>query len=268
MMAHGILSFYGLVILIPLAWIFLSAFKTNTEVMVSPLGLPTGLHVDNFVDTWVQANIGRYFLNSVFVSMTATSFTLLFAALAAFALSRMYYKRVSKVITTLILTGLTVPAGVLLVPLYFITVDLHIYDTYLALILPYVTFGLSFCVIVLVSFMRGIPNELVEAAVMDGSRLMNLFVKIVIPLCMPVLVTVFILTFISNWNEFVMAQFYISDMDLRTLPVGMVAFRDQFHTNYVGISVGVIYSVVPVLILYAMLQEKIISGLTAGSIKG
>lgn len=270
---HLILGLYGLLTVIPLGWIFLSAFKTNTEIIVSPLGFPTSFQFNNFVDTWIKANVGQYFINSLFISVVSTLGTLLLSATAAFALSRMFYQKISKILTAFILTGLTVPAGVLLIPLYFlITKEIFggysLYNTYLALILPYIAFGLSFSIIVLMGFMKSLPNELFEAAVIDGTSLTKLFWQIVIPLTVPILVTIFILTYISNWNEFVMAQFYIEDTNLRTLPVGMVSFRDQFKTNYAGIAVGVIYSVIPVLIIYSVLQEKIISGLTAGGIKG
>jgi raffinose/stachyose/melibiose transport system permease protein len=265
---HMILCAYVFLTLIPLIWILLSAFKTNVDIMVNPLGPPTGFYTENFINTWVDAHIGTYFLNSVIVSVISTIVTLWFASTAAFALTRMFFKKLSQVLTTMIVMGLTVPAGVLLVPLYFIIVDLHIYNSYLALIMPYITFGLPFAIIVMMSFMRSIPDEILEAAIIDGSPITYLFRKIVVPLTLPIFVTIFILTYISNWNEFVMAQFYTSDMNLRTLPVGMVAFRDQFHTNYVGIAVGVMYSITPVLIIYALLQEKIISGLTSGSIKG
>jgi raffinose/stachyose/melibiose transport system permease protein len=265
---HLVLFIYGLFTLVPMIWVLLSAFKNNIQIMTDPLGLPTSFEIDNFVFTWVQGNIGIYFLNSLFVGSIATVLTILFSAATAFALTRMLYPKMNKLFTTILLTGLTVPAGVLLIPLYFVLVDYNIYNTYLALILPYIAFGLSFTVIVIMAFMRSIPDELLEAAVIDGSTLIHMFWKVALPLCVPVLVTTFILAFINNWNEFVMAQFYIDNVKIRTLPVGMLAFRDEYTTNYTGIAVGVLYSVIPVLIVYGILQEKIISGLTAGSLKG
>jgi raffinose/stachyose/melibiose transport system permease protein len=236
--------------------------------MTDPLGLPTQFNLDNFVFTWVKGNVGLYFFNSLFISSVSTIATIVFATTTAFALTHMIYPSLNKWLRTIILAGLTVPAGTLLIPLYFIVVDLKIYNTYFAMILPYIAFGLSLCIIITLAFMRGISYEMIEASIVDGSTINILFWKIIVPLCVPVLVTTFILTFISNWNEFVLAQFYIDNVKLRPLPVGMLAFRDQYTTNYTGIAVGVLYSVIPVLIVYGILQEKIISGLTAGSVKG
>jgi len=268
LLRHTILIAYCLITLIPLVWVILSAFKTNLQIMTDPLGLPTQFNLDNFVFTWVKGNVGLYFFNSLFISSVSTIATIVFATTTAFALTHMIYPSLNKWLRTIILAGLTVPAGTLLIPLYFIVVDLKIYNTYFAMILPYIAFGLSLCIIITLAFMRGISYEMIEASIVDGSTINILFWKIIVPLCVPVLVTTFILTFISNWNEFVLAQFYIDNVKLRPLPVGMLAFRDQYTTNYTGIAVGVLYSVIPVLIVYGILQEKIISGLTAGSVKG
>jgi raffinose/stachyose/melibiose transport system permease protein len=144
----------------------------------------------------------------------------------------------------------------------------RILDKHLALIIPYTANAIPLNVIILSAFMRSIPIELEEAAVMDGLSAKGVFAKIIFPLTIPALVTVFILNFIGNWNEFLLANFFISTDELRTLPVGMVGFRDTYNTNYAQMSAGIVYSVVPVMIIYAVLQKQIIEGLTAGGVKG
>lgn len=116
--------------------------------------------------------------------------------------------------------------------------------------------------------MKAIPSELEEAAIIDGLSAPGLFVRIILPLTVPALVTVFIINFLGNWNEYLLASFFISKDTLRTLPTGMVGFRDAYQTNYALISTGIVFSVTPVLILYAFIQEQIIEGITAGSVKG
>lgn len=141
-------------------------------------------------------------------------------------------------------------------------------NTHWALFLPYTAGALPVSVLLIAAFMKSIPNELEEAAIVDGLGALRLFYKIILPLTLPALVTVFIVNFLGSWNEYLLANFFISKDELKTLPTGMVGFRDAFQTNYALISTGIVYSVTPVLILYAFLQEKIIEGVTAGGVKG
>lgn len=180
----------------------------------------------------------------------------------------MRYNRISAIIFLLILIGMLIPNNSLLLPIYGIMKKLDILNTHMALILPYVANAIPFSVIILTAFMRSLPGEIEEAAVMDGLRSGGLFVKIILPLTVPALVTVFIINFLGNWNEFLLANYFLSNDELRTLPVGMVGFRDAYNTNYAQMSAGIVFSVLPVLIMYAILQEKIIEGVTAGSVKG
>ena len=146
--------------------------------------------------------------------------------------------------------------------------QLDILNTHMALILPYVANAIPFTVIILAAFMRSLPGEIEEAAVIDGLRSGGLFARIILPLTVPAIVTVFIINFLGNWNEFLLANYFLSNDELRTLPVGMVGFRDAYNMNYAQMSAGIVFSVLPVLIIYAVLQEKIIEGVTAGSVKG
>jgi len=134
--------------------------------------------------------------------------------------------------------------------------------------LPYTAGALPISVLLVAAFMRSIPGELEEAGIVDGLGALRLFFLVVLPLTLPALVTVFIVNFIGVWNEYLLANFFISKDHLRTLPTGMVGFRDAFQTNYALICTGIVISVAPVLALYAVLQEKIIEGITAGSVKG
>jgi raffinose/stachyose/melibiose transport system permease protein len=267
--SHIILLAYVIVILYPFVFVLFSSVKSDNQAIASnPFGFPSSFHFENYYEAWVNANISVYFLNSLYIATLCSIATIIFAAMASFAITRMRYWKLSKGMYQFILIGMLIPGNALLLPIFIMLMDAGILDTHLALIIPYTAGAIPLNVIILSAFMRSIPSELEEAAVMDGLSAKGVFAKIIFPLTIPALVTVFILNFISNWNEFLLANFFISTDELRTLPVGMVGFRDTYNTNYAQMSAGIVYSVVPVMIIYAVLQKQIIEGLTAGSVKG
>jgi raffinose/stachyose/melibiose transport system permease protein len=186
----------------------------------------------------------------------------------AFAVTRMRQGKWNKILFSLVLIGMLIPNNALMLPIYTIVRKLHILNTHWALIIPYIANAIPFTIIILAAFMRSLPSEIEEAAVMDGLKAPGIFARIIVPLTVPAMVTVFIVNFLGNWNEFLLANYFLSNDELRTLPVGMVQFRDQYQMNYAQMSAGIVYSVVPVIVIYAILQEKIIEGVTAGSVKG
>ncbi|MEK4511707.1 carbohydrate ABC transporter permease [Paenibacillus anaericanus] len=266
---HIFLMGYLLIILYPFLFVLFSSVKSNNQAIASnPFGLPSSIMFDNYVNAWVNAKISTYFFNSLYIGVVAACVSILLAAMLAFAVTRMRYKKVSAIIFQLILVGMLIPNNSLLLPIYGIMRNLNILDTRMALFLPYIANAIPFTVIILAAFMRSLPGEIEEAAVIDGLRPAGLFARIIIPLTVPAIVTVFIINFLGNWNEFLLANYFISSNELKTLPIGMVGFRDAYNTNYAQMSAGIVFSVLPVMIIYAILQEKIIEGVTAGSVKG
>jgi len=266
---HIFLMAYLLVILYPFLFVLFSSVKTdNQSIAANPFGLPDTFVLDNYVNAWVNAKISTYFWNSLYIGVLSACLSILFSAMLAFAITRMRYNRISVILFQCILLGMLIPNNSLMLPIYGIMRQLDILNTHLALILPYVANAIPFSVIILAAFMRSLPGEIEEAAVMDGLRSGGLFARIILPLTVPAIVTVFIINFLGNWNEFLLANYFLSNDELRTLPVGMVGFRDAYNMNYAQMSAGIVFSVLPVLIIYAILQEKIIEGVTAGSVKG
>jgi len=266
---HVILLAYVVVVLYPFVFVLFSSLKvSNVAISQDPWGLPKVWQFENYVTTWVKAKIGVYFFNSLYLSLTAAVAGVLLAAAAAFAITRMKFIKASKWVYQFIAIGLLIPGNALFIAQYILVKELGILNTHWALFLPYAAGALPVSVLLISAFMRSVPNELEEAAIMDGLSSVGLFARIILPITLPVLVTVFIVNFLGNWNEFLLANFFLSKDALKTLPTGMVGFRDAFQTNYAQICAGIIYSVVPVLVLYAFLQEKIIEGITAGSVKG
>ena len=269
MIPHVFLMGYLLVILYPFLFVLFSSVKTsNQEIAANPFGWPSAIQWDNYINAWVNAKISTYFFNSLYIGVLSACLSILFAAMLAFAISRMRYHRTSALLFQLVLLGMLIPNNALLLPIYGMMRELDILDTHLALIVPYTANAIPFTVIILTAFMRSLPGEIEEAAVMDGLRPAGLFAKIILPLTIPAIVTIFIINFLGNWNEFLLANYFLSNDALKTLPVGMVGFRDAYNTNYAQMSAGIVFSVLPVMIIYAILQEKIIEGVTAGSVKG
>ncbi|MBD0381783.1 carbohydrate ABC transporter permease [Paenibacillus sedimenti] len=259
---------YLLVILNPLIWVFNSSFKQNREIIASPWSLPESITLANYINAWTGANVSSYFVNSLYISVCSAIATLLLGTATAYAITRMKFPRVSKLISSALMLALLIPAGSLLVPLYILLRNLYIYNTPLALVLPYITFGLPITVFIVAAFLKSVPAELEEAGIMDGLSAYGLFGRVIVPITMPTLITVFMLNFLSNWNEFMMANLFLAKEKLRTLPVAMVAFYDQLNMNYGSLCAAIMFSVIPVILIYMMLQNRIIEGLTTGSIKG
>jgi len=266
---HIILLVYVVVVLFPFVFVLFSSLKaSNIEIAERPFGLPTSFYFQNYIDAWVKAKINVYFFNSIYLATTSALAGVLLSAATAYALTRMKFIRASKIIYQFVLIGMLIPGNVLFIAQYILVMNMGILNTHWALFLPYTAGALPISVLLIAAFMRSIPSELEEAAIVDGLGAFRLFYTIILPLTLPALVTVFIVNFLGSWNEYLLANFFISKDELKTLPTGMVGFRDAFQTNYALISTGIVYSVTPVLILYAVLQEKIIEGVTAGSVKG
>jgi raffinose/stachyose/melibiose transport system permease protein len=266
---HILLMIYVVVILAPFLFVLFSSFKANnTEIANRPFGLPESWKFENYKEAWVKAKINVYFLNSTYLAVSAALVGVIMAAGTAFALTRMKFEKSSRWIYQFILIGMLIPGNVLFIAQYVLVKDLHMLNKHWSLFLPYTAGALPISVLLICAFMRSIPNELEEAAIIDGMSAPGLFARIILPLTVPSLVTVFIINFLGNWNEYLLAQFFISKNALRTLPTGMVQFRDAFQTNYALVCTGIVFSVVPVAVLYSFLQRTIIEGLTAGSVKG
>jgi raffinose/stachyose/melibiose transport system permease protein len=266
-MKYTFLWGYALLSLGLFAWVLLSSFKRNREIFRSPFSLPEAFNFDNFTRAWSSANIGKYFWNSIIVSIFGVLFTLLFGAMVAYVISRFKFKG-NAFLWTLFAIGMAVPMQSLLLPTFLKMNDLGLRDNILSLIIVYTVFGFPRAVFLLVGFMRTIPKELEEAAIMDGCSYWKSFYKIIIPLSMPGLATLAILDFIGAWNEYVYASVLLASDTWRTLPIGLANFRGEFSSEYGLISAGIIITMIPVVIMYIVFQEQIVKGLATGSVKG
>lgn len=252
------------------AWVFNVSMKTNTEFLeTSPWDVARSLRWQNYSDAWANAHVGSFFGNSVIVSVSATVLGVVVAAFAAYPIARIPF-RLNGVVLTIFLLGLMVPWMVTFIPLYLTLNDLGLLDTRLGLVLVYATYNLPFNIFVLTGFLRTLPSELEESAAMDGAGPTRTFVSIIVPLLWPGLASVTIISFLQNWNEFFYALVLIHTEERMTLPLGLFRLGQaaDYGTNWATLFAGMMITVIPVLLVAAVLQKHITKGLTAGAVKG
>ncbi len=262
-----ILGFLSVITLYCLVWMFYTSFKSNQEISINIFALPTELHFENYVNAWQTARIGVYLFNSVFVAVTAIILTVLFSAAAAFVLSKFSF-RLQKLIYSLFIIGMLIPLQSVLVPLFIQMRNLDLLNTQWSLIFSYTAFGLPITIFILESFMRAFPDAVIEAAIMDGCTIPGLFVRIILPMTRPAIATVTILNFLNNWKEFSFALIFINDDIKKTLPLGLYNFLGAYSSNYAELMAALTISSIPVIVLYLILQEQVIHGMTSGAVKG
>lgn len=261
------LIIFAIVNLYPILWMVINSFKTNKEFSMNKLGFPKVLQFHNYVDAWQTADFGQFFMNSVIVSIVAVIITVFFGALAAFFLARFKFK-LSGMIYGFFIFGMLVPIHATLVPMFILMAKIGLLNTKLSLIFPYIAFNLPITIFLLVSFMKSFPKDIEESAYIDGAGIMRIFFQIILPMTRPAIATTVILAFIQNWNEFVFALVLINNPSQQTLPLGLQNFAGSHHTDYVGQMAGLTMALIPIVIVYLLLEKELVKGMTAGAVKG
>ena len=252
--------------LAPLLWVFISSFKTYAEINSSALSFPSTLRIKNYSDAFKYAPIARFFLNSVIIvgcSILITTFTV---SLCAYAVARFTFKA-KWIIILFISMSLLLPVQALSQPLFVLLNTLSIFDTKQGLILVYSAFGIPVSFFIVTNYYRTIPRSMEEAAYIDGCSFIGTFVKVILPLAMPGLVTAGILQFINTWNEFYFALILTSGSTARTIPIALNYYLGTFANNYSALFAAVIITVLPTIGIFFVAQEQIIQSLTAGAVK-
>jgi raffinose/stachyose/melibiose transport system permease protein len=257
---------FSLVIIFPLIWLCLSGLKSNRDFFLNTWSLPEEWLWGNYKAAW-DAGVGDFFFNSVFVTVVSVIIILLLGAMAAYGLSRFHFKG-QNILLVMILSGLMLAPQVSLLPLYKLLQAIGLYNTYGALILPYVAFQLPFAIFLMRSYFLSIPHELEESAIIDGCNSWKVFWHIILPMGKPIIASAALLTGMFVWNEFMFALVFIEDSSLRTIPVGLMNLRSQLNTNF-GIQLaGLAISALPMIIAYILFQKQFVRGISAGGVKG
>lgn len=265
LIAAGLLLLNGF---FPALWIFLTSIKTESELVQIPIHwIPRTPTLANYYTAFTDQPLLAFLFNSFAVATLSTMLTLFVAMLAGYALARLNLKARDLILSAIIAVS-TFPLVTLLVPLFEIMRGLNLLNTYVALILPYTVLSLPVCTLVLVSFFENIPRDLENAAMVDGCTRLGALFKVVVPLAAPGVFTAGILAFVNAWDEFLLALSFNSSPTLRTLPVGITLYQGEFAFPWPVISAALVVGIVPVAVLIVIFQEKVVSGLTSGGLKG
>ena len=254
--------------LFPLIWLVDFSLGSSNEMFTNGLLIiPEKIRWDNYVKAFVDGNFLHYLKNSVLINTTAVVLVVIISIMAAFACQRMKWK-LSGFVSTLLVMGMMIPIHATLLPNYKIYSGLHLTDTVWALLIPYVAFSLPQGMFLMTGFIQSLPKELEEAAVMDGCGIYRIVFQIVTPLLKPSIATVEIITFLNNWNEFMMASTYLSTPTWKTLPFSVLEFTGEYSSNYAVQFAVMALTAAPAVIVYVILNKHITKGVAMGAVKG
>ncbi len=263
---HTVLIFFAVLSFYPIIVMWITALRPAGEIMQSPFGLPSELFLDNITKAWVQGRFGKYFLNSVILTIPSVIGVVALSALAGYGIARFRF-RGRMVMFYIMLLGLTVPFQSVMIPLYYQLLAMGLLGSYLAVILPLIAFGLPFGIFLMQSFFEDLPHELTEAARVDGCSELRIFWSVMLPLAKPAISTLIVFQFMRSWNEFLMPLLYLQDEEKRPIPLGLMFFQGTYTRDIGLISAGVALSTIPVIVIYLIFQRQFVKGLTAGAVK-
>ena len=260
------LAALAIVFFFPMVWMVLSSFKTNRAIFRTPFALPTEFDLSRWVEAWEVGNLGRYALNSAIVTGVSVTLILVIGSAAAFAFSRYRFKG-RRLAMGLFALGLLLPLQAYFIAQSKLFTQLAITDTLPALIIPYTAMGLPLAVYLLKVYLDALPDELFEAARIDGAGDVRVFRELALPLLRPGLATVAIFSALACWNEFLLALLYIQNDDLKTIPTGLLAFSSRYVTDYSLLFSALSIITIPMIVIYIAFNRHIVEGITAGSVK-
>ena len=258
---------FAFLTLYPLFWLLISSFKSNQEILLNSLALPTTLRFDNYTEAWSLAKMGLFARNSVIYSASATVLTVLLSVSAGYGLGKFKYK-VSGLIYSILLLGLVIPIHATLIPLFLLLKTFRILNTMVAVILPYIAFAMPLGTFLAATYIRDIPDEMEESAVIDGCGYLKIYWNIVVPIARPVMRTITISTFLNNWNEFIFVFLFTSSVALRSLSVGLLMFAGPYTKNYAMQFAAMVIASLPMILMYLVFRKPMVKGIVAGAVKG
>lgn len=265
---RSVLILTSLLVILPIAWVIYTSFKTSGEFMSNPWALPKSFYVTNYINAISKAHMGSYFLNSIGVTLGSLAILLVFITPTSYALSRFKF-RGNKAILTVFMAGLFISSNYLVIPIFMILKDLGGLNKLWVLCFVYAATTMPFNTYLLTGFMQGIPKDYEEAAQIDGCGYWGTLFKIIIPMSKPGFVTIGVFAFMAYWNEYIMALTVLKP-DKYTLPVGLKNLMEvqKFATDWGAMFAGLVIVMVPTMVFYAIVQKRLTSGLSLGGLKG
>jgi ABC-type glycerol-3-phosphate transport system permease component len=260
------LTCFGLSALLPLAFMAVTAFRTQANWDANKLGLPTTFSFGSFERAWSNASISTYFRNSLIVTLGTVALSVVCATLAGYSFSKLRW-RGSSAVYFFVLAWIAIPPLLLIVPVYVEIVNLGLLDTYWSVIFLYTALNLPFNVYLMAAFFRSLPDELLEAARIDGAGTHRSFLQIMVPLARPALATLCIFNFLWAWNEFLYALLLLTSDNVKTLTVGVLQLQGRFTTDYPALMAGLLITSLPVVGVYLLFQRHLVRAIVAGAVK-
>lgn len=267
MIIHALLICVSIVCIFPLLWAFSSSLKTQATVFSDMSLFPADPQWQNYVEAWTRGNFGLYFMNSIFYTTVVVLGVILISSLAAYAFSRFEFPGKNFLFYLLIAT-MMIPIPGTIIPLYVLLVKLGLANTAIGYILPQINGGLALGIFLMKTFFDDLPKELEESARIDGCSRLMVYWNIAIPLAKPAIAVLAIFNVLNVWNEYLLAMLVLSDKALMPLQRGLMVFQGAHITEYPLLMAGICITIVPVVLLYLLLQKFIIKGITAGAVKG
>jgi raffinose/stachyose/melibiose transport system permease protein len=250
----------------PVVYIILGGFRDNSQITSSPAGLPSPWRFDNYLQVLASTTFWQQVGNSAIAAILTTIGVVVLGLMVSFILAR-YTFRGRGAMYSLFAAGLMFPMTVAITPLYILIKDLGLMNSLAGVILPQIAFGLPVTVIILVPFLKAIPDEIEEAASIDGTSRLGFFFRMVVPLSLPGVVTTGILAFVASWNSYLLPLFILGDQAMYTLPLGVQAFASQYSVDTAKVLAFTSLSMIPALIFFTLFERRIVGGLT-GAVKG
>ena len=251
----------------PIFCLFLFSLKDNREIFSgSPFALPSEFRWENYTKVW-ESGIGVYFWNSIWITALSIILTVILASMATFAITRMKWKY-SKLVLGLFMIGLMIPIHSAIIPLFSMFLNVNLIDSPWSIVITYTAYNLPITMMILLGFYYTLPREIEEAAIMDGCSVNRMFIRVILPMTMPVMSTTVIINMIYNWNEFVFVNTFISSDSLKTLTVGIQNFIGQYMTDWGAIGATLVISILPILLAFLFFSNKVVEGISASAVKG
>ncbi len=264
--AYAFMAVFTVLTVGPLIWLTYSSLKPHPDIIRNMFALPDSFYFDNYIRAWRIGKLGMLIVNSVIYSSIGTVITVFLALGAGYGFGKFGF-RISRYFYAFFIMGLLVTAHSVLVPLFVMETRLGIDDTRFGVILPYVGFGLPFMVYLATSYIRGIPDSMEEAAIIDGAGYLQVFWTVIRPMSAPVLATMLIFDFLSKWNEFVFVFVLTSRQEIRSLPVGVNAFVGGMSRDYGLLFAALVIATIPMILFYIAFKEQLAKGFAAGALK-
>jgi N-acetylglucosamine transport system permease protein len=266
--SHALLIVWSVIVIVPFLWTLMSSFKTTSQILSSPFSLPDTLHWENYVSAWNTAGIGRFFFNTIIVVGSALVLVMVLGAMLAYVLARFRFPG-NKVIYNVMLAALTFPVFLAIVPLFFILQNMHILNTLPGLIIVYVAFALPFTMFFLYAFFKQLPQDVYEAAIVDGAGEWRTFFQVMLPMATPGMASVAILNFLGLWNQYLLPVVLNSKKENNVLSQGMANFASQagYDVNFGALFAAAVITILPVLVVYVLFQSRLQGSVSQGTFR-